>query len=301
MMRMLSMIRWSRRRRRPTIMRYASPLVLVFSVACTDRTASRPGSTADTTANANGTTSAVGGNAVRGLALLTAFRDSLPTHSGNSLRCTSCHLENGTNATALPWLGSAARYPRIRGRSAVMEDLTFRINDCITRSLAGQELARDSQDMRDMLAYLETLRTAERPIDRDTVKLAGHASSGANVYALECARCHGAQGQGDLAPPLWGAESYSIGAGMSRQWTIATFVKNNMPVDRAGLLTDQQAADVAAYVLTQPRQDSPGKELDWPKGNPPGDAAYATEAARALGKPMPPTRPVLPRKVPPRP
>lgn len=239
----------------------------------------------------------VAGNPTRGLALLTAFRDSLPTHSGNTLRCVSCHLENGTNPTALPWLGTAARYPQMRGRSAKMEDLTFRINDCIMRSLAGQELANDSPDMRDMLAYIQTLGTAARPPEQSALELAGHPEVGKHVYSLECARCHGANGEGALAPALWGADSYSIGAGMSRQWTIAKFVRHNMPADRPGSLTDQQAADVAAYVVEQPRQDYPGKELDWPQGNPPADAAYATDAARALGKPQPVPRPVLPRRI----
>jgi thiosulfate dehydrogenase len=209
----------------------------------------------------------------------------------------SCHLENGTNATALPWLGTTARYPRMRGRSAKMETMAFRINDCITRSLAGQELAEDSQEMRDMIAYLETLGSAVRPPDADTVQLTGHAVAGQQVYTTECARCHGNAGEGAIAPALWGADSYSIGAGMARQWTFATFVRHNMPVDRPGTLTDQQAADVAAYVLQWPRQDYPEKEADWPKGNPPVDAAYPTDAAKALGKPMPPVRPVLPRRV----
>lgn len=295
-------IGWSHAVRRPIITAGIGVFLIGAATACADRTSKPQSSAADSTARADSTSRVVTGNAVRGLALLNAFRDSLPDHSGNGLRCTSCHLLNGTSPTALPWLGSAARYPRMRGRSAVMEDLAYRINDCITRSLAGQELPSESIDMRDMLAYMETLRSAERPSEQDTVKLAGHATAGANVYALECARCHGAHGEGTLlATALWGAESYSIGAGMSRQWTIATFVKNNMPVDKAGSLSAQQAADVAAYVLAQPRQDYPNKELDWPKGNPPSDAAYPTDAARALGKPMPPEPHVLPRRVPPRP
>ena len=41
----------------------------------------------------------------------------------------------------------------------------------------------------------------------------------------------------------------------------------------------QQAADVAAYITSRPRPDFPGKEHDWPRGDPPPDVAYATLAA----------------------
>lgn len=240
-------------------------------------------------------------NAARGRAIVSAFRDSLPEHSGNGLRCTSCHLDDGQRPTALPWLGTAARYPQYRARPGIDEPLTQRVNECIARSLAGRMIAEDGRDMRDILAYLETLRDAERPPAVATVRLAGDQGHGRQVYAASCARCHGASGEGLVAPAVWGASSYSIGAGLARQMALASFVRANMPFDSAGVLTPQDAADVAAYVLSQPRQDHPGKERDWPKGDPPEDVAYATDAARAAGKPVPAARPVLPRRLMPRP
>ncbi len=239
-------------------------------------------------------------NAERGLALMTAFRDSLPEHSGNALRCVSCHLDNGTRPTAMSWLGTAARYPRYRARPGYEETLARRINECIARSLAGKMLPEDGQEMRDMLAYMETMRASARPAPVDSVKLLGDVAHGEAGYAGQCARCHGANGAGLpalAAPAVWGSESYAIGAGMARQYTLATFVRHNMPFDHADTLTAQEAADIAAYVLTQPRQDHPGKERDWPKGDPPSDVAYATTAAVAAGKPVPPDRPLLPRRV----
>lgn len=239
------------------------------------------------------------GNAERGLALLTNFRDSLPDHSGNALRCTSCHLDNGTRPTALPWLGSAARYPQYRARPGYSENMERRINECIARSLAGKMIPEASRDMRDMVAYMESLRKSPRPPDNVQVKLAGDVAAGRDGYTGQCARCHGANGEGinGLAPALWGPESYSVGAGMARQITLATFSRYNMPYDRATVLTDQQSADIAAYILTKPRQDHPGKERDWPKGDPPADVAYATDSARAAGKAVPAARPLLPRRV----
>ena len=100
------------------------------------------------------------------------------------------------------------------------------------------------------------------------MKLIGVVSRGEAGYAEQCARCHGVSGAGLpalSAPAVWGSDSYAIGAGMARQHTLATFVRHNMPFDHADTLTAQEAADIAAYVLTQPRQDHPGKEGSVPR------------------------------------
>lgn len=257
------------------------------------RAAAVPALAAPTTPNV----STLHGNAQRGLALLNNFRDSLPMHSGNALRCTSCHLDNGTRG--LTWLGSAAKYPQYRARPGTPENMERRINECIARSLAGKMIPEAGRDMQDMVAYMESLRDQPRPPDNPQVQLVGQVASGRDGYAGQCARCHGVNGEGvkGVAPAVWGAESYSIGAGMARQLTLATFVRHAMPYDRATVLSDQQAADIAAFVLTKARQDHPGKERDWPNGNPPADVAYATDSASRAGKPMPPARLLLPRRV----
>ncbi len=238
------------------------------------------------------------GDPIRGLALLNHFRDSLPAHSGNALRCTSCHLDNGTRPDAMPWLGTTKRYPRYRERPGMEESLSRRINECIARSLAGRMLHEDSREMSDVLAYLATLADRPRPPDARIIKTVGVVARGAGEYARECARCHGANGEGTpLAPAVWGPESYSVGAGLARQFSLATFLRHNMPHDKPATLTDAQAADIAAYVLAQPRQDHPGKERDWPKGDAPVDVAYGTTAARAKGRTDPSPRTLLPRRV----
>ena len=83
-----------------------------------------------------------------------------------------------------------------------------------------------------------------------------------------------------MAPPVWGAHSYNIGAGMARVRTAAAFISDNMPFDQPGTLTDQQALDVAAYVNVHTRPDFPDKVHDWPNGDAPPDVAYPTDAAR---------------------
>ncbi len=239
-------------------------------------------------------------DARRGLALLQHFRDSLPRHAGNGLRCTSCHLDDGKRGTAMPWIGVTARFPKYRARRGSLESIEQRVNECIARSLAGRMLPEDDPAMRDIVGFLETLRELPAPERPDTVRVAGSATRGAVAYQPNCARCHGADGAGTVAAPaVFGARSYSIGAGLARQKVLATFLQSNMPVDQPGSLDAQVAADIAAWVLQQSRQDHPGKEWDWPNGDVPADGAYATDGARRRGVPLPPSRPVLRRRVPP--
>lgn len=219
----------------------------------------------------------------RGLALVTATRDSLPRHVGSALRCTSCHLDEGRRANAIPWIGVTARYPQYRSRIAAVSTIEDRINGCLERSMNGSALPADSREMRDMVAYMTYLSRGApargvvpgqglptmTPLEPDT-------THGATVFADRCVACHGPQGSGTpRAPALWGPRSYNIGAGMARLRTAASFIRHNMPYGNA-TLTDQQAFDVAAYINSKPRPDFPGKEKDWPRGDAPPDVPYVT-------------------------
>ncbi len=172
---------------------------------------------------------------------------------------------------------------------------------CFARSLNATPPVDGSADLVDIVAYLTWL-SAGTPIGAETEgqglprldPLPADTGRGHAVYVAECARCHGADGQGGpstgaglpIATPLWGDLSYNIGAGIARLSLSSAFIKAAMPYDRPGTLTVQQAYDVAAYVNSRPRPDFTGKELDWPKGDAPADAAYATNAGRA-GVPKP--------------
>ena len=197
----------------------------------------------------------------------------------------------------MSWIGVTKRYPKYRPRRGSIETIEQRVNECIARSLAGRMLPAESDAMRDIVAYLDSLKTEPPPTRPDTVHLDGDTVRGARAYQATCARCHAANGGGAIAPAVFGVRSYSVGAGMSRQNTLATFLRWNMPYDKAGTLDAQDAADIAAYVLRQPRQDHPGKERDWPNGDAPADVAYATDGARAKGVALPPARPLLRRRV----
>lgn len=233
----------------------------------------------------------------RGRSLLTHTRDSLPAQVGNDLRCVSCHLRDGTQRGALPLVGVYSRFPEYRGRNGLINLLEDRINDCFERSMNGTALPRDGREMREIVAYLAFISRGVAPpgevhgVGLDSVpELAPDPARGRTVYGEVCSRCHGGDGLGTpLAPPVWGPRSFNIGAGMARLRTAAAFIRRSMPNDRAVTLTDQQATDVAAYVVAQPRPDFARKAFDWPGGNPPADAAYPTGAAalKAAAPPKP--------------
>src|SRR2546426_7100768 len=136
----------------------------------------------------------------RGRALLLATRDSLPAHVGNRLRCTSCHLDEGRRATG-SLVGAYARYPQYRPRSATVETIEYRVNDCFRRSMNGTPLAVDGVEMRDILAYLWFL-SRDIPIEppppgnrlQKWAGLTADTTAGAAVDPPPCAHGHGPAG-----------------------------------------------------------------------------------------------------------
>lgn len=207
--------------------------------------------------------------------------------SGNNLACTNCHLQGGSVPGAASWVGVTKRYPSFRGRSNAMGTIQDRINGCMERSMNGKKLDKDSDAMKAMVAYMEWLTEG---IPEDKVKdFAGFTTldipdtpvdldKGYSVFTQKCAVCHqqGGQGlktpnfnaKGYLYPPLWGADSYNDGAGMTRVLTAATFIKANMPFGQATRenpqLTDEEAYNVAGYINSHNRPAKAGKENDFP-------------------------------------
>ena len=95
------------------------------------------------------------------------------------------------------------------------------------------------------------------------------------VFISNCVPCHGNNGAGKLSadsteyqyPPLWGPQSYNVGAGLYRLSKFADYVKNNMPFGTTyhnPVLTVEQAWDVAAFVNSQPHPPFKDIQKDWP-------------------------------------
>lgn len=233
---------------------------------------------------------------VRGMRLNLETRTLLPDHVGNQLNCTSCHLNAGTVADGSPYVGVSAFFPSYGARAGKIITLEERINGCFRRSMNGKPLAKDSPDMQAMVAYFDWMKRETKPEDKVAgrgvgkidKKIVPNSENGRKIYADQCAICHGENGEGlknaagqMVYPPLWGDESFNIGAGMARTYTAAAFVKRNMPIgfhDKfplgQGGLSDQDAVDVAEYFSHQPRPDFPDKVKDWPKDPKPSDARY---------------------------
>lgn len=224
----------------------------------------------------------------RGKEIVEQTFTALPDNVGATMKCTNCHLNGGTVKNAMTFVGVDDRYPRYRDRSGKEDSLAERVNGCFERSMNGTALDVDSDDMKAILAYMEWISSnvedgtkVEQHGLQKLTALEPNPENGEKLYTVKCASCHQMNGAGLktpdgtlLYPPLWGEESFNVGAGMARLNTAAAFIKWNMPLGQGGSLTDQEAYDIAAYFSTQDRPDFAKKEQDWPKGGKPNDARY---------------------------
>lgn len=218
--------------------------------------------------------------------------------AGNNLACASCHEASATKPFAMPWVGAHATFPQYRAREDDISTVEERINGCMERSMAGKPLALDSREMKAFVTYIHFL-SRNIPIG---AKVEGQGlapfkapdrranpEAGGAVYQAKCVSCHGAEGAGLRAgpagsasgytfPPLWGKDSFSNGAGMGRLLFASGFIKNNMPLGVTHTqpqLSDDEAYDVAAFVLSKPRPVRTHLERDFPaRWNKPVDAAF---------------------------
>ncbi len=232
-----------------------------------------------------------------GKRLLNETRRLLPQNTGASMNCNSCHVQQGKKPLGAPYINTVNSFPQFNPRANRVVTLEDRINGCFMRSMNGKPLDKTSPEMQAMVAYMKWLAQdvphgAKVQIENawpiDT-KLVGDPVRGKGLYAAQCAACHGANGEGKkdragdiVFPPLWGDESFNIGAGLARTYKAAAFIRNSMPMGvnthgtwgEGGVLSDQDAVDVAEYFTHMPRPDFPGKEKDWPNGKKPKDARY---------------------------
>lgn len=228
------------------------------------------------------------GDAIRaGLHIINDTQSAAAGSVGNGLTCSNCHIDAGRRAYAAPFVGLTGAFPEYRSRSAAVESLARRVNDCFERSMNGRALPPDGPQMTAILAYITWLSQGV-PVGRDVIgrgfaDIAAPATPdparGRTLYAGKCAACHGAEGQGTpggagryVFPPLWGPRSFNVGAGMARLSVAAAFVKAKMPVGAEGSLSPQDAFDIAAFFTAQPRPPFAGGRHDWPMGGRPADA-----------------------------
>lgn len=237
----------------------------------------------------------------------------------NGMNCQNCHLNAGRKNWGNNYSAVYSTYPKFRERSGTMENIYKRVSDCFERSLNGTAPDSNSKEYKAIYAYIKwvgkDVKKGEKPFGSGIPKLtildrAADPVKGKIVYATQCQRCHGENGEGQLSlngssyeyPPLWGIHSYNDGAGLFRLSNFAGYIKSNMPFKEAShdnpKLTTEEAWDVAAFVNSQPRpKKSPNK--DWPDvSKKPFDhpfGPYADEFSETQHK-YGPYKPIISRK-----
>lgn len=206
----------------------------------------------------------------------------LADYVGNELSCQSCHADGGLSASST-LVGVVADYPQYRPREGVTFTLEDRINGCMIRSMNGEMIPEDSEEMRAMMAYFShiskgvaigedrpwfTPNEMEEIPEPDVIK-------GEELYETKnCMACHGDSGEGtgaNTGPALWGENSFNDGAGLTRLSKMAGYIQNNMPIGDEYILSDEEAADLAAYLLMQERPKFEDADKDFPHGGEPDD------------------------------
>jgi len=208
---------------------------------------------------------------------------ALDEHAGNELSCMSCHADGGLSKNT-SMVGVTTQYPEYQPREGVVLTLEERINSCMVRSMNGEPLDYESEEMRAIVAYLtytsDGIKAGEDlpwRMEKDTIEEIPEPSveNGEELYEQKnCLSCHAIDGSGTGAnsgPALWGDNSFNDGASMNRMHIMTAYIKNNMPPDDAGSLKDQEASDLAAFLLSRERPTWKDHDADWSNGDRPTD------------------------------
>jgi thiosulfate dehydrogenase len=253
-------------------------LLALFATAASAVWAARPAAAVDDPATVAATApfpTGPEGDIIRyGRDLITDTPKLAGTYIKAGMSCEACHLSAGTVPHGGSLLGVYAKFPQWNARAKRFITLADRLDECFMYSMNGRPPAPYSREIVAMTAYIAWLShgaaigsgfpgqgfvTVAPPNPPDKV-------AGATVYTAQCSACHGAGGAGNPAakmPPLWGPTSFNDGAGMNTK--MAGFVKANMPLGRGGSLSDQDAADVTAYVLSHARPHFEGsRTIEFP-------------------------------------
>ena len=202
----------------------------------------------------------------------------------NGMNCQNCHLNAGTKPFGNNYGSVASLFPKFRARSGSMESIEKRVNDCIERSLNGKSLDSLSKEMRSIVAYMNWVgkdvpkgkkANGSGLYEIDYLDRAADTVNGKSLFEAKCVTCHGKNGEGVkrfngidyVYPPLWGENSFNVGAGLYRISNFAKYIFANMPQGATydnPLLTQEEAWDIAAYVLSLPRPEKTFP-ADWPK------------------------------------
>ncbi|NKB87282.1 MAG: c-type cytochrome [Acidobacteria bacterium] len=244
----------------------------------------------------------------------TSVEASRLTPSGMS--CGNCHLNAGQRELALPLVGSAGMFPEYNRRAGYDFSLEDRIVGCFMRSMNATDGVDEdgalpdgrvtpSPELDEIGALADYIRwvsrnhsEGENPAWRKQNRIPPEALipideldpiRGEELFTTHCTQCHGADGQGvqigdKLAGPLWGPRSWNDGAGAARVYTLAGIIRFMMPYLNPGVLTDEEAQQIAAFITSKPRPSYPYKAQDYQTEPRPIDAVYYDREEAARGR-----------------
>ena len=198
-------------------------------------------------------------------------KGAAPAVRRHQLDCNNCHLGRRRLAHSAPLWAAWVSFPAFREKNGHVNTFAERLQGCFRfkyerhRAAARRKVLVALQQP--ILRGSPRARRWEEPPGRGYPRLAAPATApdyarGQQVYAQQCALCHGPDGAGQSpgagrVPPLWGPHSYNWGAGMDAARNAAGFIKANMPLGLSGSLSDQEAWDVAMFVDSQERPQDP--------------------------------------------
>lgn len=197
----------------------------------------------------------------RGEELLEGSMQVMADEETSELSCMSCHSD-GSGTNGVSFVGVVSEYPQYNERTGTVITLAEKINRSISRTLNSEELDYEGEEMRSIIAYLNYISEGESYEEHRNEEIADilepDLDNGKRLYNDELK---------NTAPALWGDDSFTDGSNMSRMSVMTNYVKNYLPVDESGTFSDQEASDIAGYVLSK---DRPEWE-DWSKEEKPTD------------------------------
>lgn len=123
----------------------------------------------------------------------------------DGMNCQNCHFDAGTRLFDNNYSAVFPTYLKFRERSATVENIYRRGNDCFQRSLNGSNLDTLGLKMRAISACInwlgQNLIKYVKPggsgtSDLSPLSRAADFGGGQEVYTLRCQLCHGANGGG---------------------------------------------------------------------------------------------------------
>jgi cytochrome c len=211
------------------------------------------------------------------------FADGTP-YATTTIACSSCHFTGGHVPFGTPMYQSPDKFagkPYFRPLN-YQRDLKDSIVDCMRNCMnTSKTLSKDDPVMNDMVAYIQWLSAGVSDpamkgagwvnlpghglpeLDPDVMRMSASPSYGNTLYRSYCATCHDKDGAGKgeyrrgegrpRVPALWGDHAYSRGAAFYNTPVLAGYIRKFMPYGKAGILSAQEALDIAAYINDQPR------------------------------------------------